>query len=310
MTGIKPQDQMQFQENFSLMVHGGAGTLAAFGGKDKIKQCQNSIRKVLVAGRQQLAAGNCAVDVVEYCAAMLEDDPLFNAGIGSVLNEYGQVEMDAAIMDGNGLHAGAVAGISRIRNPVKLARQVMQKSDHVMLIGEGAQQFARQQGFELVENTFVITAERRLHWEQYRQGKDHKSKYGTIGAVARDVSGNLAAATSTGGITNKQSGRVGDSPIIGAGVYADNSTCAISCTGVGEDFIRTALAKTVSDLIEFRGLAAHEAQAQGIAYLQHKLEGCGGFILIDHQGRCASGYTTENMVHGWIEHGSDVICCA
>ena len=286
------------------MVHGGAGSLAEFGDSEKLVLSQESINRVLDAGRQLLARGRSAVDVVEHCAVLLEDDPIFNAGTGSVLNESGQVEMDAAIMDGNGLYAGAVAGITRIRNPVNLARVVMQKSEHVMLIGEGAQQFARQHGIEFVDNSFFITSERKSRWEKSRQVDNPGDKYGTIGAVARDTRGNLAAATSTGGITNKKYGRVGDTPIIGAGVYADNSTCAISCTGVGEDFIRTVLAKTVSDLIEFRGLDASEACKQGIAYLRKKIHGRGGFILVDQRGFCASGYTTEKMIHGWIEHAN------
>jgi beta-aspartyl-peptidase (threonine type) len=247
---------------------------------------------------------------------LLEDDPVFNAGCGSVLNEQGQVEMDAAIMDGRDLAAGAVAVVTNIANPVQLARLVMAKSEHVMLIGDGAMRFADQCGIERAPEHYFFTPDRiaQLKQAQFenRIMLDHDDsgtdqKYGTIGAIARDGQGNLAAATSTGGIVNKQLGRVGDSPIIGAGVYADNSSCAVSATGYGEDFMRTVLAKTISDYIEIQGSDAARATRDGIAYLKRKVNGRGGVIVIDKDGNCASGFTTRKMIHGWIEHGKEAV---
>ncbi len=307
---------------FSLMVHGGAGTMANIDSDKAAVRYLESLRVVLEHGRRILDSGGSALEAVEQCASLLEDDPLFNAGKGSVLNEDGRVEMDAAIMNGHGLEAGAVAGVCNIANPVQLARVVLAESEHVMLIGDGARRFAELHNFEIVPDDYFITDERQAQWQEARRlgrmGLDHDSaeqheismeeKFGTIGAVARDTHGNLAAATSTGGIVNKRFGRVGDSPVIGAGLYADNATCAISCTGYGEDFLRIALAKTVSDLIEFKGLDAGSAAKQGIEYMTQKLKGRGGFILIDKHGRCASDYSTRKMIHGWIENGGKTRC--
>lgn len=304
------------------MVHGGAGALDNVDSDQKAVRYLDSIRYVLEHGRTVLQAGGSALEAVEQCASLLEDDPLFNAGAGSVLNEDGKVEMDAAIMCGASLQAGAVACISNIANPIQLARVVLAESEHVMLIGAGAQRFADHWNFEFVPDHYFLTPDRVAQWEDahrtHRMGLDHdgaellepmiEQKYGTIGAVALDMAGNLAAATSTGGIVNKRFGRVGDSPVVGAGVYADNATCAVSCTGYGEDFLRTALAKTLSDIVEFKELDAPAAAQQGIDYLTRKVNGRGGFILIDRQGRCASAFTTKKMVHGWIEQGRQAFC--
>jgi beta-aspartyl-peptidase (threonine type) len=257
---------------------------------------------------------------VESCASQLEDDPLFNAGCGSVLNEYGRVEMDAGIMDGRDLAAGAVAAISNIANPIQLARLIMDGSEHVMLIGEGAMRFAEHCGVPHTPDHYFLTPERIAQLDQarfkHRIMLDHddaeeageEQKYGTIGAVARDQEGNLAAATSTGGIVNKRIGRVGDSPVIGAGVYADNETCAVSATGYGEDFMRTVISKTIADAMYFKGGDARLAVNEGIAYLKRKVTGRGGVIVIDRDGLCASGFTTRKMIHGWIEHGGEAVC--
>ncbi|MGB5737515.1 MAG: isoaspartyl peptidase/L-asparaginase family protein, partial [Thiohalocapsa sp.] len=276
-----------------------------------------SIRVVLEHGREVLACGGTAVEAVEDCASLLEDDPLFNAGCGSVLNENGKVEMDAGIMDGRDLAAGAVAAIGNIANPIQLARLVMDGSEHVLLIGEGALHFAQHCGMKLTPDHYFFTPDRIEQLEQARlRGRimlDHDSegdeqKYGTIGAVARDRNGDLAAATSTGGIVNKRMGRVGDSPIIGAGVYADNATCAVSATGYGEEFMRVVFAKTIADAIDFRQLDARGGVEFGIDFLRRKVNGRGGAICIDHQGNCASGLTTPKMIHGWIEHGGETVC--
>ena len=306
---------MHGPETYSLMLHGGAGTLDNVRDHKTAVRYLEALRRILEHGREILMLGGSALQTVEACASLLEDDPVFNAGCGSVLNEYGKVEMDAAIMDGRDLSAGAIAGVQNIANPVQLARLVMTKSEHVMLIGEGAMRFADHCGVPRAPENYFITQERL---EQFKQAQlqhkmmlDHdnserdseEQKYGTIGAVARDKLGNLAAATSTGGIVNKRLGRVGDSPLIGAGVYADNDTCAVSATGYGEDFMRTVLSKTISDYIYMQEMNAEQAVQAGIDYFERKLNGRGGVIVIDKQGNCASGFTTKKMIHGWIEHG-------
>ena len=297
------------------MVHGGAGALDNVNDDKSAVRYLESLRRVLEHGRDILTLGGSALQTVEACASLLEDDPLFNAGCGSVLNEQGKVEMDAAIMDGRNLSAGAVAGVSNIANPVQLARRVMATSEHVRLIGRGAMQFAARNNFELVADQYFFTAERIAQLERARaldqRILDHDEidakKYGTIGAVARDTQGNLAAATSTGGIVNKRYGRVGDSAIIGAGVYADNASCAVSATGYGEDFMRSVLAKTIADYIELCSCDAAQATRAGIDYLKRKVNGRGGVIVIDRDGNCASGLTTRKMIHGWIEHGKEAV---
>ena len=305
------------QDGFSLMVHGGAGALDNVNDERTAVRYLESIRVVLEHGREVLARGATAVEAVEACASLLEDDPLFNAGCGSVLNENGKVEMDAGIMDGRDLAAGAVAAIGNIANPIQLARLIMDGSEHVLLIGEGALHFAQHCGLKLTPDHYFFTPDRIKQLEAARlRGRimlDHdnegdEQKYGTIGAVARDRNGDLAAATSTGGIVNKRMGRVGDSPIIGAGVYADNATCAVSATGYGEEFMRAVFAKTIADAIDFRQLDARGGVDFGIDYLRRKVNGRGGVICIDQQGNCASGLTTPKMIHGWIEHGGETIC--
>lgn len=304
---------------YSLMVHGGAGALDNIKDDKTAVRYLESIRRILEHGREILELGGSALQAVEACASLLEDDPVFNAGCGSVLNENGKVEMDAAIMDGRDLSAGAVAAVDNIANPIQLARFVVTESEHVMLIAEGAMRFADHCGMERAPENYFYTPDRV---EQLRQARlkhkmmlDHDDteadsedqKYGTIGAVARDPLGNLAAATSTGGIVNKRMGRVGDSPIIGAGVYADNETCAISATGYGEDFMRSVISKTISDFIYMKDMNAEEATRAGIEYLNRKVKGRGGVIVIDRDGNCASGFTTKKMIHGWIEHAGETV---
>ncbi len=302
------------------MVHGGAGALDNVKDNKTALRYLESIRRILEHGREVMVLGGSALQAVEACASLLEDDPVFNAGCGSVLNENGKVEMDAAIMDGRDLSAGAVAAVDNIANPVQLARLVMTESEHVMLISEGAMRFADHCGMERVPEDYFFTPERieQLHQarQQHKMMLDHDDseedsedqKYGTIGAIARDPNGNLAAATSTGGIVNKRMGRVGDSPIIGAGVYADNETCAVSATGFGEDFMRSVISKTISDFIYMKGMDAMQATEAGIEYLTRKVQGRGGVIVIDQYGNCASGFTTKKMIHGWIEKGGETNC--
>lgn len=305
--------------SYSLMVHGGAGALDNVQDDKTAVRYLEGIRRVLEHGREVLTLGGSALQTVEACASLLEDDPIFNAGCGSVLNEYGKVEMDAAIMDGRDLSAGAVAAVDNIANPVQLARLVMGESEHVMLIGEGAMRFADHCGIPRAPENYFYTPDRVAQLEEARLKHkimlDHdnteedteEQKYGTIGAVAWDHQGNLAAATSTGGVVNKRMGRVGDSPIIGAGVYADNETCAVSATGYGEDFMRTVISKTIADLIYLKGLDAERATEAGIEYLTRKVKGRGGVIVIDKEGNCSSAFTTKKMIHGWIQHGGKCV---
>ena len=305
--------------NYSIMIHGGAGALDNVKDNKTAIRYLESIRGILEHGRQVLTLGGSAMQAVEACASLLEDDPVFNAGCGSVLNENGKVEMDAAIMDGRNLTAGAVAAVDNIANPIQLARYVMTESEHVMLISEGAMRFADHCDMPRVPENYFYTPDRIKQLEQAGLKRemmlDHDDteedsedqKYGTIGAIAYDLQGNLAAATSTGGIVNKRMGRVGDSPIVGAGVYADNETCAVSATGYGEEFMRSVISKTISDFIYMKGMNAEEATEAGIEYLTRKVKGRGGVIVIDKDGYCASGMTTKKMIHGWIEHGSEAV---
>ena len=247
----------------ALAVHGGAGTIERSKmTAEREQEYRAGIENALRAGREILDRGGSSLDAVEAAVRVLEDDPNFNAGKGSVFTSAGTNEMDAAIMDGKTLSAGAVAGLEHVRNPIVLARTVMEKSKHVMMVGTGAEEFAKRNGIELVDAKYFFTQRR---WDELQKAKaaeesgqeggkksiiSEVESHGTVGAVARDARGNLAAATSTGGTTNKLPGRVGDTPIIGAGTYANNATCAISCTGDGEFFIRAAVAHQVSVLTE------------------------------------------------------------
>ena len=310
---------MEQSDNYSIMVHGGAGALDNVKDEKTAVRYLESLRNILEHGREVLTLGGSALQAVETCASLLEDDPVFNAGCGSVLNENGKVEMDAAIMDGRDLTAGAVAAVDNIANPIQLARLVMTESEHVMLIAEGAMRFADHCGMERAPEHYFYTPDRveqlRLARLKHKIMLDHDDteedsedqKYGTIGAIARDPLGNLAAATSTGGIVNKRMGRVGDSPIVGAGVFADNETCAVSATGYGEDFMRSVISKTISDFILMKDMDAEQATQAGIDYLSRKVKGRGGVIVIDKDGNCSSGFTTKKMIHGWIENGGDVV---
>jgi beta-aspartyl-peptidase (threonine type) len=308
-------------DNFSLMIHGGAGALEHIRREGSEADFMASMHRILEEGRQILFRGGSALDAVETCAQSLEDDPLYNAGHGSVLNEYGEVEMDASIMDGRNLEAGAVAGIANVKNPIILARRVMEKSEHVMLIGKGAMEFAKLCEVEIMTDDYFVIDSRIRQWQEAQKAGgimlDHEDaepqhepqhKLGTIGAVARDCHGNLAAATSTGGLVNKRWGRIGDSPIVGAGVFADNATCAVSATGYGEQFQRTVLCKMISDFVYFKGMNAAEAATAGIQYLIDKVNGLGGVIVIDAQGQCAVGHSTSGMIYGRIENGGKSIC--
>ncbi len=261
--------------------------------------------EVLKAGAAVLSRGGSSLDAVETCIRMMEDSPLFNAGKGSVFTEEGKNEMDASIMDGRTLKAGAVAGVTIIKNPISAARAVMEKSKHVLLIDGGAEKFAKAQGLEIVPTSYFFTKQRwdefqKIHKQEMNHKPDSVKSHGTVGAVALDSHGDLAAGTSTGGMTNKMKGRVGDSPIIGAGTYANNNTCAISCTGHGEYFIRNVVAFDISARMEYKGQSLSEASGD-IINVKLKSQGAdGGLIAIDRHGNIAMPFNTALMFRGTI----------
>ena len=294
----------------ALAIHGGAGTLRkGTMTLEKEKEYKDALKLALERGYAVLKNNGSAVVAVEAAVKILEDSPLFNAGKGSVFTAEGTHEMDAAIMEGDTLNAGAVSLITGIKNPVSLARDVMEKSEHVFLAGEGAMRFANDQGYVLKNEDYFHDELRYNQWQQIRGSDnfqlDHSvkkdSKFGTVGAVACDSSGNLAAATSTGGMTNKKWGRVGDSPMIGAGNYANNKTCAVSCTGSGEFFIRGVVAYDVSCLMEYKGLTLEEATDEVIQRRVLSIGGDGGLVAIDAQGNIAMPFNTEGMYRAKID---------
>jgi L-asparaginase / beta-aspartyl-peptidase len=285
----------------AIAIHGGAGAVPrAFLSAEREARYRAGLAAALDGGYAVLEKGGSSLDAVTCAVRILEDDPLFNAGHGAALTRDGAAELDAAIMDGKHMRAGAVASVRHVKNPVELARHVMEKSRHVLLVGQGAEEFALEEGLSLVPNLYFRTAE-RLEQLLFEQRGEHVSDIvppttkGTVGAVARDAAGNLAAATSTGGMTNKRPGRVGDSPIIGAGTYAKNGVCAVSATGHGEYFIRTVAAHHVTAAVEYRGLALEEAVREMLHEILRKLGGDGGLIAVDHAGRVVMDFSTEGM---------------
>lgn len=295
---------------WALAIHGGAGTLLkGMMTADKEIEYKNALAESLEAGGALLNSGGSALDAVELAVKLLEDSPLFNAGKGSVFTAEGKHEMDASIMEGSSLDAGAVTLISGIRNPISLARDVMEKSDHVFLAGEGAMRFAKDQGYSMEDDSYFFDAFRYEQWQEIRDTDhfqlDHSlkkdSKFGTVGAVACDIDGNVAAATSTGGMTNKRYGRVGDSPLIGSGNYANNKTCAVSCTGSGEYFIRGVVAYDLSSLMEHRGLSLKDASDEVVNRRMLEIGGDGGLIAVDAKGNIAMPFNTEGMYRASLD---------
>lgn len=292
----------------SLAIHGGAGTLVrGMMTPQKEKEYSSALEKALNLGYSALDNGKSAVDAVEIAVKALEDSPLFNAGKGSVFTADETHEMDAAIMDGSNTHAGAVALITGIRNPVSLARMIMENSEHVFLAGEGALRFAERHGIKLESPEYFYDDFRHKQWLEIKDtesfqldhSKSKDSKFGTVGAVACDMNGNIAAATSTGGMTNKRFGRIGDSPMIGAGNYANNETCAVSCTGSGEFFIRGVVAYDVSCLMEYKGYTLQQAADEVIQKRILRINGDGGLIAVNSKGDIAMPFNTEGMYRGW-----------
>ncbi len=287
----------------AIAIHGGAGAIPAPAlERDHGAGYTASLAQVLDVGFDILESGGSSLDAVTAAVCALEDDPLFNAGRGAALTREGWAELDAAVMDGKDQRAGAVASVRHVKNPVQLARRVMEKSRHVLLVGPGAEEFALEEGLQLVSNRYFRTDERRLQLEYEQRGRSVSdlipAPQGTVGAVALDRNGNLAAATSTGGMTNKRSGRVGDSPIIGAGTYAKNGVCAVSATGHGEYFIRAVAAYHISSAVEYRGLSLEAAVHELVHGRVPALGGNGGIIAVDAHGVVVMDFSTEGMFRG------------
>ena len=301
----------------AIIVHGGAGDIVP----ERRDIVQAGCKEAALAGWRVLQAGGSALDAVEAAVRALEDNPEYNAGTGACLDRDGNIELDAGVMDGRALQVGAIAAIERIKNPVTLARRVLE-SEHVLLIGRGAEQFAREQGIEQCAAEELITERQYLIWQAARETEEPRhfrrevgstgsstskeanaEKHGTVGAVALDMSGALAAATSTGGIHDKYPGRVGDSPLVGCGFYADEHA-AISCTGQGEDFVRLLIAKRAADFAA-SGLTAREAAQSAIAVLGAHATGTGGLILVDRKGDVGFAWNSLNMAHAYMMDGLD-----
>jgi len=298
------------QNNYSLAIHGGAGTIL----KSKMTSAKEALykevlEKSLQEGNEILKKGGSSVDAVEKAVVIMEDSKLFNAGKGSVFTSEGTHEMEASMMCGKQLKAGAAAGIRLVKNPVSLARHILHDDEFVYLSGNGAQQYAQLKGVEMVDPEYFYSEERYQQWQALRNtdrtALDHSDdrKFGTVGAVAIDMKGNIAAATSTGGLTNKRFGRIGDSSVIGAGVYANNHTCGISCTGYGEFFLRGVVAYDISCLMEYKGLSLEEAAHVTIHQKQSVMGGEGGIIGVDANGNVAMVFNSEGMYRGKIEDG-------
>jgi beta-aspartyl-peptidase (threonine type) len=321
-TSLPEKADMPKSRKIGLVIHGGAGTIErSTMTPEREREYRAGLERALKAGYDILKSGGSSLDATEAAVRVLEDDPHFNAGKGAVFTSAGTNELDAAIMDGKTLKAGAVANLRHVRNPVSLARMLMEKSERVMksprvdpllMAGEGAEMFARENGVELVDQKYFFTQER---WDALQKIKEaeksggtgekkfiitDQDRHGTVGAVALDQNGNLAAATSTGGTTNKKAGRIGDSPIIGGGTYANNATCAVSCTGDGEFFIRAAVAHDVSALMEYRGMKLPEA-GQAALDKAKQLGGEGGLIAIDKDGNIALPFNTSGMYRGYVD---------
>jgi beta-aspartyl-peptidase (threonine type) len=299
--------------DIAIVIHGGAGTITKENMTPAMEaQYRGKLTEALEAGFAILKDGGSSLDAVEATIRIMEDSPLFNAGRGAVFTNQGRNEMDASIMDGATLNAGAVASVTDIKNPISAARRVMTESRHVMLVGDGAATFAREQGLEMADSAYFWTQRR---WEALQKAKEREASkkdarltppvptgrhLGTVGCIALDQNGNIAAGTSTGGLTNKRWGRVGDSPIIGAGTYADNQTCGVSGTGVGEYFMRGLIAYDVSALMMYRGRSLEQAAAEVIGKLT-AMGGDGGFIALDKDGNIAMPFNTPGMYRGYIK---------
>ncbi len=295
----------------SIAIHGGAGVInRASMSAENERAYRADLERALDAGYGVLEKGGTSLDAVVSAVKILEDSPLFNAGKGAVFSHAGINELDAAIMDGATQKAGAIAGVRHIRNPIELARMVMERTSHVLLAGEGAEEFALEQGVDLVPGSYFHTERRWKQLEDAQKAEqtaalapDDIGYFGTVGAVAHDKAGNLAAATSTGGMTNKRWGRIGDSPIIGAGTYADNATCAVSATGSGEYFIRAVVAHEICARVRLSGVSAAQAAHDVIHGKLEQIGGDGGVIVVDRDGALSLEFNTEGMFRGARDSG-------
>ncbi len=316
---IQSEEKLDIKERYGIIIHGGAGDIL----RDEMSEEEESnyhkvMHEAIMVANKILENNGSSLDAVEKAINVMEDSPLFNAGKGAVFTSNGKNELDASIMDGRTLNCGSVAGVKHIKNPISLARLVMERTPHVLLIGEGAEQFAVEQGIGLVGEDYFFTEKR---WKSYQKIKEQEEKkrkekkvsdkfdldregmvYGTVGACALDKEGNLAAGTSTGGMTYKRSGRVGDSPIIGAGTYAKNNTCAISATGHGEYFIKNVVAYDISALIEYKGFSLVEATEAVMKKLTEQ-GATGGVIAIDASGKISMPFNTTAMFRGYSING-------
>lgn len=296
------------QQPWAIVIHGGAGVMS----KEKMnEERQQEYKKVLTEalelGEKMLKEGAVSTDVVVEVIQVMENSPLFNAGKGAVFTSEGKNELDASIMEGRTLKAGAVAGVTNIKNPIKAAREVMLNSEHVFLSGKGASKFAKKQGLEMVNNKYFFTEERYQSLKQLQKRerkRTEKDNMGTVGCAVLDTRGNLCAGTSTGGMTNKKYGRIGDSPVIGAGTYANNKTCAVSCTGHGEYYIRLGFARDISALMEYKNLTVTEACREEIRKLT-EMKGDGGVIALDAKGNIAMEFNTGGMFRGYIKSSGE-----
>jgi beta-aspartyl-peptidase (threonine type) len=293
------------KERFGIVIHGGAGVIKKENMTDSLQKAyEEKLDEAISVGHKILEEGGTALEAVQKTINVLEDSPLFNSGKGAVLNAGGIADLDASVMDGKTLNAGAISGVQHIKNPINLAYKVMNESDHVMLSATGAEDFAKLHDLEFVENSYFITERRKKALESSKAREEGLSsnefylsneKYGTVGCAALDKEGNLAAGTSTGGMTNKKFGRIGDSPIIGAGTYANNKTCAISATGHGEYFIRGVVAHDISAMMQYQGISLEKAAQRVIQKKLTDLGGTGGIVGIDHKGNVVMEFNTPGM---------------
>lgn len=311
------EEQEPQRAEYAIAIHGGAGTILRENmSAEKEAEFEKRLNEALDIGEAILKAGGTSMDAVEKTIIHLENSPLFNAGKGAVYTSEGKHELDASIMDGRDLNAGAVGGITNVKNPILAARAVLERSEHVMLTGKGAEQFAIENGLETVENSYFDTEFRLKALEQAKAVEDKRTgfefqnpdyKFGTVGCAALDKDGNLAAGTSTGGMTNKRYNRIGDSPIIGSGVYANNATCALSSTGHGEFFIRWVVGHDISALMEYKGLSLAEAGDEVIRKKLKEAGGSGGVIAVDKYGNVAMPFNTPGMYRGYSKPGERVV---
>ncbi|MBN1987703.1 MAG: isoaspartyl peptidase/L-asparaginase [Prolixibacteraceae bacterium] len=296
------------QEKYAVVIHGGAGVMGRLKeNKEEQQKYLVKLEEALLLGEKLLKEGKTAEDVVVEVISVMENSPLFNAGKGAVFTAEGKNELDASIMNGATLNAGAIAGVRDIKNPITAAREVMNNSEHVFLSGKGASEFAKKQGLEMVDNKYFFTELRYQSLKQLQKRlreRSNNDNTGTVGCAVLDTRGNICAGTSTGGMTNKKYGRIGDSPVIGAGTYANNKTCAVSCTGHGEYYIRLGFARDISALMEYKNMRVEEACREEIRKLS-ELQGTGGVIALDAQGNIAMEFNTEGMFRGFIKSSGE-----